>query len=73
MKVEQISIFIENKTGRLAEVSGVLGDAGINIRPVDDRAVGITFDETSTLTRKQYGGPVVRPPDQTQNNFKIGG
>ena len=32
MKIEQISIFIENKTGRLAEVSGVLGDAGVNIR-----------------------------------------
>jgi len=32
MKVEQISIFIENKTGRLADVSGVLGDAGVNIR-----------------------------------------
>ena len=32
MKVEQISIFIENKSGRLAEVSGILGQAGINIR-----------------------------------------
>ena len=32
MKVEQISVFIENKSGRLAEVSGVLGDANINIR-----------------------------------------
>jgi hypothetical protein len=32
MKVEQISIFIENKSGRLAEVSRVLGDAGVNIR-----------------------------------------
>lgn len=32
MKVEQISIFIENKSGRLAEVSGTLGKAGINIR-----------------------------------------
>lgn len=32
MKVEQISIFIENKSGRLAEVSRVLGDSGINIR-----------------------------------------
>lgn len=32
MKVEQISIFIENKSGRLAEVSGVLGEAGVNIR-----------------------------------------
>ncbi len=32
MKVEQLSIFIENKSGRLAEVAGILGDAGINIR-----------------------------------------
>lgn len=32
MKVDQISIFIENKSGRLAEVSGALGDSGINIR-----------------------------------------
>ncbi|MFO7766043.1 MAG: ACT domain-containing protein [Pelovirga sp.] len=32
MKVEQISVFIENKSGRLAEVSGVLGAANINIR-----------------------------------------
>ena len=32
MKVEQISIFIENKSGRLAEVTQILGTAGINIR-----------------------------------------
>jgi hypothetical protein len=32
MKVEQISIFIENKSGRLAEVTQVLGTAGVNIR-----------------------------------------
>ncbi|GFO53805.1 amino acid-binding protein [Geomonas sp. Red276] len=32
MHVEQISIFIENKFGRLAEVTRILGDAGINIR-----------------------------------------
>lgn len=32
MKVEQISVFIENKSGRLAEVSRVLGEAGVNIR-----------------------------------------
>lgn len=32
MKVEQISVFIENKSGRLAEVSGVLGAANVNIR-----------------------------------------
>jgi hypothetical protein len=32
MKVEQISIFLENKAGRLAEVTGILGEADINIR-----------------------------------------
>lgn len=32
MKVEQISIFLENKAGRLAEVTRILGEAGINIR-----------------------------------------
>ncbi len=32
MKVEQISIFIENKSGRLAEITRILGDVGINIR-----------------------------------------
>lgn len=32
MKVEQISIFIENKSGRLAEISRILGESGINIR-----------------------------------------
>ncbi len=32
MKVEQISIFIENKFGRLAEVTRVLGESGVNIR-----------------------------------------
>ncbi|MBS1114400.1 MAG: amino acid-binding domain protein [Nitrospirae bacterium] len=32
MKVEQISIFLENKSGRLADVASVLAQAGINIR-----------------------------------------
>ncbi len=32
MKVEQISIFLENKSGRLADVARVLGKAGVNIR-----------------------------------------
>jgi len=32
MKVEQLSIFLENKIGRLAEVSKILADAKINIR-----------------------------------------
>lgn len=32
MKVKQISIFLENKYGRLAQVTRVLGDSNINIR-----------------------------------------
>src|SRR5512144_1980158 len=32
MKVEQISIFLENKSGRLADVTDVLAKNGINIR-----------------------------------------
>ncbi len=32
MKIDQISIFIENKAGRLAEVARLLGEKGISIR-----------------------------------------
>jgi hypothetical protein len=32
MKVQQISIFLENKSGRLSEVTRILGNNGINIR-----------------------------------------
>jgi hypothetical protein len=32
MKVRQISIFLENKSGRMAQVTRVLGENGINIR-----------------------------------------
>lgn len=32
MKVQQISVFLENKSGRLAELTNVLGKAAINIR-----------------------------------------
>ncbi|MEA4858080.1 ACT domain-containing protein, partial [Solidesulfovibrio sp.] len=32
MKAEQISIFLENRAGRLEEVTRVLAEAGISIR-----------------------------------------
>jgi hypothetical protein len=32
MKVEQFSVILENKSGRLAEVTGILARAGVNIR-----------------------------------------
>ena len=31
-KTEQISVFLENRTGRLAEVTNTLAEAGLNIR-----------------------------------------
>lgn len=32
MQVEQISVFLENKSGRLSEVTAILTEAGVNIR-----------------------------------------
>jgi hypothetical protein len=32
MKVQQISIFLENKSGRLAEIANILGQGCVNIR-----------------------------------------
>lgn len=32
MQVEQISVFLENKAGRLSEVTGILAEARVNIR-----------------------------------------
>ena len=32
MSVVQLAVFLENKAGRLAEVTRVLGEAGVNIR-----------------------------------------
>jgi hypothetical protein len=32
MKAEQISVFLENRAGRLAEVTHVLAEAGVNVR-----------------------------------------
>jgi hypothetical protein len=32
MRVEQIAVFLENKSGRLAEIMSILADADINIR-----------------------------------------
>ena len=42
MKVKQISVFLENRKGRLSEVCSMLGEAGINIR-------ALTIAETETF------------------------
>ena len=41
MQAEQISIFIENKAGRLSDVTGIIAQSGVNIRAL---AVADTSD-----------------------------
>lgn len=68
MKVEQISIFLENRAGRLSEVTKTLADAGINIRALslaDTSDFGIlrlivSDNETAKNVLKKYGFTVGR-------------
>ena len=63
MKVEQISVFVENKSGRLAEVARTLGDAKVNIRALsiaDSSDFGIlriivNDNDTAVTVLKQKG------------------
>ena len=32
MRVEQLAVFLENKSGRLAEITAIIADQGVNIR-----------------------------------------
>ena len=86
MKVEQISIFIENKSGRLAEVTEALGDAGVNIRALsladtsDFGILRLIVDKTDLAksTLKERGFTVnktevvaVEVPDRPKGLFGI--
>lgn len=57
VNVKQLSVFVENKTGRVSEVSEVLGAAGVNIRgfSVSDTAdygiVRLVVDDPDTAQR----------------------
>lgn len=63
MRVKQLSVFLENKAGRLAAVTKVLGDAGINMRALclaDTADFGIlrlivTDPESAVATLKDAG------------------
>lgn len=63
MKVEQISVFLENKSGRLAEVARALAEAGVNIRALsvaDTSDFGIlrlivNNNEKAVSALKQHG------------------
>ena len=56
MKAKQLSVFLENKSGRLTEVTDVLGSAGINLSAMSIadnsdfgilRCIGFTCPNTS--------------------------
>lgn len=60
MKVRQLSVFIENKAGRVSEVTDILGESGVNIR-------GFSVSDTA-----EYGilRLVVDKPDEAMAALK---
>ena len=54
MQVEQISVFLENKSGRLSEVTAILSEANVNIRALaladtsDFGVLRLIVDDTET-------------------------
>lgn len=86
MKVEQISIFIENKSGRLAEVTRTIGEAGVNIRALsladtsDFGILRLIVDQPAVAKRilREHGFTVsmtdvvaVEVPDQPLGLFNL--
>jgi hypothetical protein len=70
MRIRQISVFLENKKGRLAEVTRLIADAGINIRALsvaDTAEFGIIRlildDPDKALEVISKGGFTVRSTD----------
>jgi hypothetical protein len=63
MKITQISVFLENRKGRLSEVCSMLGQAGINIR-------ALTIAETETFGVLRM---VVDKPSETVDLFRKNG
>ena len=63
MIIKQISIFMENTTGRLAEVTALLAEAGINMR-------ALSIADTADLGILRMG---VDEPDETVRLLKEAG
>lgn len=63
MRVTQLTVFLENRSGRLAEVAAILGRAGINIRGF------------STTEAAEYGivRLVVADPERAKRLLRDGG
>ena len=86
MKAEQISVFLENKSGRLAEVMRVLGTAQINIRAlsiadtsdfgilrivVNDKEKALTVLKDNNFTVSKTDVVAVEVPDTPGGLSKI--
>lgn len=63
MKLKQISIFLENRAGRLAEVTRVLGEKDINIR-------ALSLADTSDFGILRL---IVNQPDEAYSELKANG
>ena len=63
MRVKQISVFLENKSGRLAKVTEILGEKGINIR-------ALSIADTSDFGILRL---IVNKPDDAYQILKNGG
>ena len=63
MKVDQLSIFLENRAGRLAEVTRILAESGVNIR-------ALSLADTSDFGILRL---IVSDFDKAKENLKAGG
>lgn len=63
MKVDQLSIFLENRAGRLAEVTRILADSGVNIR-------ALSLADTSDFGILRL---IVSDFEKAKDNLKAGG
>ena len=63
MKVDQLSIFLENRAGRLAEVTRILAESGVNIR-------ALSLADTSDFGILRL---IVNDFEKAKENLKAGG
>lgn len=63
MKVDQLSIFLENRAGRLAEVTRILSESGVNIR-------ALSLADTSDFGILRL---IVSDFDKAKEHLKAGG
>ena len=63
MKVDQLSIFLENRAGRLAEVTRILAESGVNIR-------ALSLADTSDFGILRL---IVSDFEKAKENLKAGG